>query len=172
MSEIGSVVYSAPVVEFVAVAKEFCRFLTEMENQSQKEFIDKLQKFIPLLYLKGSMMPNIDTYNDEECEDFVTEDEYNALYAQIKAMMGEYDDYLEIYDSSEGYMDEPMVRTISEKVSDIYQDIKNFVLAYRSGVESVMSESLWTLNNNFELYWGRACVDVLRAIHTVKYNCN
>ena len=84
--------------------------------------------------------------------------------------MGEYDDYLEIFDPTDGYMDEPSVRTISEKVSDIYQDIKNFVQAYRSGVESVMSEALWVLNNNFELYWGRACVDVLRAVHTAKYS--
>ncbi len=170
MSEINSVIYSAPVVEFVAVAKEFCIFLTNVENLSTKEFIEKLQKFIPLLYLKGSMLPSIESFNDDECEDFVTEDEYNALYAQVKAKMGENDDYLEIFDPTDGYMDEPAVRTISEKVSDIYQDIKNFVQAYRSGVESVMSEALWVLNNNFELYWGRACVDVLRAVHTAKYS--
>ena len=59
MDEINSVIYSAPVVEFVAVAKEFCLFLTQSEELSQKEFIDKLQKFIPLLYLKGSMLPYV-----------------------------------------------------------------------------------------------------------------
>ena len=112
MDEINSVIYSAPVVEFVAVAKEFCLFLTQSEELSQKEFIDKLQKFIPLLYLKGSMLPYVDSYNDDECEDFVTEEEYNALYAQVKAKMGEYDDYLEIFDPTDGYMDEPSVRTI------------------------------------------------------------
>lgn len=171
MSEVDSVVYSAPVVEFVAVAKEFCLFLTDIEHLSQKEFIEKLQKFIPLLYLKGSMLPYIESFNDDECEDFVTEEEYNALFAQVKLKMGEFDDYLEIFDPTDGYMDEPVVRTISEKVADIYQDIKNFVQAYRSGVESVMGEALWMLNNNFELYWGRACVDVLRAVHTAKFNC-
>lgn len=171
MDEVKSIIYSKPVVEFVAVAKEFCVFLSGIENLTQSEFIDKIQKFIPLIYLKGSMLPYIDSFEEGECEDVVTEDEYNTLFALVKLKMGEFDDYLEIFDEAEGYRDEPVVNTVSEKVADIYQDIKNFVHSYRSGVDSIMSEALWTLNNNFDLYWGKSCADVLRAIHVAKCRC-
>ena len=33
----------------------------------------------------------------------------------------------------------------------------------------VMGEALWQLNNSFELYWGKSCTSVLRAIHLAIY---
>lgn len=168
MENSQKVVYSAPVVEFITVAKEFLVFLTNSADMGQGEFVDKLQKFIPLLYLRGVMLPQIESYEEAMCEDAVTEDEYNTLYALVKSKMGEYDDYLEIFDDVDAFREEPVVHTISEKIADIYQDLKNFINSYRTGVESVMGEALWSLNNNFELYWGKACAEVLRAIHLAK----
>ena len=163
------IVYTTPVIEFLAVAKEYCQFLAGVQQFTSEQFIDKLQKFIPLLYLKGAMLPSLDDSEiDGECEDFVTEDEYNALFLAVKSKIGEYDDYLEIIDN-DGYHDEPVVQSISEKIADIYQDMKNFVESYRSGVESVMFESLWKLNNDFELFWGKNCAELLRVIHSTKF---
>ena len=33
----------------------------------------------------------------------------------------------------------------------------------------VIEEALWQLNNSFELYWGRACASVLRAVHVAVF---
>ena len=85
------VVYTAPVVEFLAVAKEYCQFLAGVQQFTSEQFIDKLQKFIPLLYLKGAMLPSLDDSEiDGECEDFVTEDEYNALFLAVILIRGSY----------------------------------------------------------------------------------
>lgn len=168
MESLHDKVYSASVVEFVTVAKELLLFLTTSAKISREEFVDKLQKFIPLIYLKGTMLPVIDSDEEAMCEDAVTEDEYNTLFALIKSKMGEYDDYLEIFDDVDGFHEEPVVHTVSEKISDIYQDLKNFVHSYKSGVDAVMGEAIWNLNNNFDLYWGKACAEVLRAIHLAK----
>ena len=170
MESNSKIVYSAPVVEFLAVAKEYCQFLAGVQQYTVEQFIDKLQKFIPLLYLKGAMLPLLDGTDIEgDCEDFVTEDEYNDLFFKLKLKIGEYDDYLEIVDNGGSYYDEPVVQCMSEKIADIYQDMKNFVETYRSGVENVMYEALWQLSNNFELYWGKNCAELLRIIHSTKF---
>ena len=57
MEDFQHVVYSKEVVEFVAVAKEFCDFVETAPQMSDKEFLPRLQKFIPLIYLKGALLP-------------------------------------------------------------------------------------------------------------------
>ena len=42
-------------------------------------------------------------------------------------------------------------------------------LMFQPGMTDVIEEALWQLNNNFELYWGKACASVLRAIHLAIY---
>ena len=55
MEDFQHVGYSKEVLEFVAVCKEFCDFVETAPQMSRKEFVLRLQKFIPLLYLKGSL---------------------------------------------------------------------------------------------------------------------
>ncbi len=100
---------------------------------------------------------------------FVTEEDYNYLFAELHRLLGEYDDYLEVFDDNMQYSEAPVVHSIAEKTCDIYQDLKNFISSYRCGVLEVMDEALWQLNNNFELYWGKACAELLRAVHQVVY---
>ncbi len=165
MEDFQHVVYSKEVVEFVAVAKEFCDFVETAPQMSDKEFLPRLQKFIPLIYLKGALLPMSEPEESGMTEDFVTEENYNYLHAQIFALMGELDEYLEVFDENMQYSETPVVHSIAEKVCDIYQDLKNFISSYRCGVAEGMEEALWVLNNNFELYWGKSCAGVLRAVH-------
>ena len=102
-------------------------------------------------------------------EEIVTEEDYNALLATLSRTLGENDEYLEVFDENMQYSETPVVNSISEKLCDIYQDLKNFISAYRSGMIDVIEEALWQLNNSFELYWGKACASVLRAIHLAIY---
>ena len=39
------------------------------------------------------------------------------------------------------YSETPVVNSISEKLCDIYQDLKNFISAYRSGMIDVIEEA-------------------------------
>ena len=169
MDNFQHVGYSREVIEFVAVAKEFCDFTETIGGGDKKLVLSKLQKFIPLIYLKGSLLPECESETIGMVEDGVTEEDYNALYATIHQLMGEDDEYLEVFDDNMQYNETPVVNSIAEKVCDIYQDLKNFIMAYRHGLTEVIEEALWLLNANFELYWGKACVNVLRAIHVAMY---
>lgn len=170
MEDFQHIVYSKEVIEFTAVAKEFCDFVeTAAANGKKNDFLNKLQKFIPLVYLKGSLLPACESDEVSFVEDSVTEEDYNALYASLHQLLGEDDDYLEVFDDNMQYHETPIVNSIAEKICDIYQDLKNFITSYRHGLTEIMEEALWLLNNNFELYWGKSCTSVLRAIHLVIY---
>jgi len=67
------------------------------------------------------------------------------------------------------YSDLALEASISENIADIYQDLKDFILAYRIGTLDVMNDALWMCRNNFEQYWGQKLVNGLRAIHNLVY---
>ena len=86
--------------------------------------------------------------------------------------MGEQDDYLDVFVEDMKYSDRPILRTVSEELADIYQDIKNFAYAYKIGTDETMQATLSACNENFKTYWGQKLVNVMRALHDVKYNSN
>lgn len=169
MEDFQHVGYSKEVIEFVAVAKEFCNFIETAPQIQRKDFVLRLQKFIPLIYLKGSLLPDSDATENDLTEDFVTEDQYNYIFGEVHRLLGEYDEYLEVFDDNMQFSEAPVVHSIAEKVCDIYQDLKNFISSFRCGIPEVIGEALWQLNDSFELYWGKACAGVIRAIHHVVY---
>ena len=153
----------------MAVAKEFCGYLESAHEDETNDFLSKMQKFIPLIYLKGSLLPSCESDEMGMLDEVVTEEDYNTLLASLHGILREHDEYLEVFDDNMQYSETPIVNSISEKLCDIYQDLKNFISSYRSGMIDVMGEALWQLNNSFELYWGKSCTSVLRAIHLAIY---
>jgi len=50
--------YDKNILEFLTVAMEFCVTLENAIQYSQKDFIGKITKIMPLLYLKADLMPD------------------------------------------------------------------------------------------------------------------
>lgn len=169
MEDFQHIGYSKDVIEFVAVAKEFCDFIETASQLEPEIFLQRLQKFIPLIYLKGSLLPSCDNDESGLTEDGVSEEQYNCLYTELQHLLGEQDEYLEVFDDNMQFSDTPVVHSMAEKICDIYQDLKNFTVSFRCGIPEVIGEALWELNNSFELYWGKSCAGVLRAVHCAIY---
>jgi hypothetical protein len=69
------------------------------------------------------------------------------------------------------YSDTPILSTISENLADIYQELKNFVMAYKHAVnEEQMLNALAEVKEEFQYSWGQKLVNVQRAIHEVRYS--
>jgi hypothetical protein len=164
-------VYSKNVIEFVTVAKEFCAWLENTPNIPRKEFVDTGRKMLPLLYLKASVLPKTDTMlEDNFLEKFVSEEEYQQVMSMVQLKMGPYNDYLEVFTADMQRSVEPLTATISENLTDIYQDLKDFLMSYKTAVTEIMNDALIELTGNFEEYWGQRLVNVLRALHEVAFN--
>lgn len=165
-------IFDKNTVEFVTVAAELCGFLERTSLQKRSGFVDKVLKILPLLYLKASLLPVCERLDEDEPETFVTEADYNQLRAEIAALLGERDDYLEVFLDDMAYSDTPIRQEISESLADIYQVLKDFICVYQLGLPQTMNDALAVCRERFAEYWGQRLVNVMRALHELKYSRN
>lgn len=163
-------IYSKNIIEFVTVSAEYCAFIERTPELERDEFIDKIIKILPLLYLKATLLSPEEPEEETYTERFVTESMYESIRLNMESLLGEDDNYLEVFQNDMKYSDGPLAASISEGLADIYQDLKDFISIYRLGNEPQMLEALYICYENFVSYWGQQLVNVLRALHNVKYS--
>ena len=172
MKEKEDIVFSRNSVEFVTVAAEFCAYLEKSGEQPRKDFVETLLKLLPLLYIKAQMLPEEEPITDETLEHFVTEDSYEVLRMTIFDILADKDAYLDVFVSDMKYSDTPVTKSISEDLTDIYQDVKNFVCLFQIGINETMHDAIIECKEHFEEYWGQTLTNTLRALHDIRYNTN
>ena len=168
--ELKNIVFSKNTVEFVTVSVQYCEILENLTEANSTYLTDKLTKLLPLLYLKASLLPETDMLEDVEPEITVTEEHYNYVLSRLFDIFGKDDTYLEVFLEDMKYSDTPISASISEDLTDIYQDLKNFISIYERGIVENMNDSLYICLENFKTYWGQKLVNVLRALHSLKYS--
>ncbi len=164
------VVYSKNVVEFVTVASEYCSSVENVAKIKAEANLLKMQKLLPLLYLKATMLPNTEKVLDEDLEKYISELDYNILQEKWMQLLNEYDSFYEVFDPSIQFGQETVTASISENLLDIYQDLKNFLISYSIGNDEVMNDALAECVEHFEEFWGQQVVNVLRAVHMLVYS--
>lgn len=170
MEKESQTIFDKNVIEFVTVAAEFCAFLERAESMKRSDFVNTSLKILPLLYLKASLLPPCERLGEEELETYVTEEVYEILRLNLAELMGEKDDYLDVFVEDMVYSDQPIKKCISEDLADIYQDIRDFIFVFQLGLNETMNDSLALCQENFGLLWGQKLVNTLRALHDVKYH--
>jgi hypothetical protein len=163
-------VYSRNVVEFVAVANEFCKYAEHASELKGDELLKILQRILPLMYLKASLLPLLTPYFEDGNEKFVTETDWIRIDENLREKFGTANDYLEVFDEKMNESDGPVISNLSENMADIYQDMKDFLLLYQTGTSEVMNDAVWECRMNFENYWGQKLVNAMRAIHKFVYS--
>ena len=151
MEKESQTIFDKNVIEFVTVAAEFCAFLERAERMKRSTFVDTSLKILPLLYLKASMLPKCETIGDEAPETYVTEEIYEIVCINLSGLMGDKDDYLDVFVQDMVYSDQPIKKSISEDLADIYQDIKDFIFVFQLGLNETMNDSLAICQENNQL---------------------
>ncbi|MHB9056076.1 MAG: DUF5063 domain-containing protein [Paludibacteraceae bacterium] len=171
MSE-NQIIYSNSVIEFTTVIAETCLFLENAEETSKPDFISKLIKLLPLLYLKTSLIDVSLEESDGNIERFVTEDDYLFVKNQIENLLGPDDSFLEVFHPDMPYSDTPIAAFISENLADIYQELKDFVMNFQIGEAEMMTSALVVCVEAFAGHWGQKLLNALRALHALRYSDN
>ena len=91
-------VYSRHVVEFVAVANEYCKYAEHASEMKGDELLNILQRLLPLLYLKATFLPLLNPQFEDGNEKFVTEPDWSVIHDAFKVRFGTANDYLEVFD--------------------------------------------------------------------------
>ncbi|NOZ48068.1 MAG: DUF5063 domain-containing protein [Chlorobi bacterium] len=168
-NKLENIVYSKNVIEFLTVATDYCSFMDKLNEYDRKGFIDRSLKVLPLLYIKAILLPTFTNIDSLEIEKFVTQEEWQYVNNKVAALMNNINNYTEITDPLNYNTDESGLSAISENFADIYQDMKDFISLYQIGTFEIMRDAIFECKTNFEDYWGLSLVNVLKALHFIRY---
>ena len=73
-SSIKEKVFGKNVVEFAAVAKEYCAFIENTTSFKRSQFVKVCSSLLPLLYYKTSLLPQTEPIYEEGNVKHVTEE--------------------------------------------------------------------------------------------------
>ena len=159
-------VYSKNVLEMLTVANDYCLTLSKLENTTMVNLIDYLQKVCPLLYLKCSLLPDLEVQNPDANERFFTEEEWETLFNTLRNKFKKYDNFW-IIDLSANHND-PVKISLAESLTDIYQELKDFLLLYQKSSLDAKENAVFELNTSFETRLGYTLLDAHQQIHYLK----
>lgn len=157
-------VHTRKVLEMITVANEFCLFLDKAEEYSKNEILGFLQKVLPLIYIKASLLPNIEVDDEDATEHYVTEEQWESMFNLLRIKTGE-DDLFFFIDNNEKSHTDPVKGSIAENITDIYQDLKDFLLLYQHPVNTYKANAIRDCKHLFETRYGYKIVNTHMAIH-------
>jgi hypothetical protein len=161
-------VYSKKVLEMLTVANEYCLYLEKAEDYTKEDILQYLQKLIPLVYLKASLLPDIEVADDSVAEHFVTEEQWETLFNTLRIKFGK-DDIYYMIDREDLTEIKPFEASISENLSDIYQDLKDFILLYQKPLKISKENAVKDCRELFIKRTGFRLVNVHQAVHYLLY---
>lgn len=165
----NELIYTKESIEFATVAKEFLAFLESASTMAKDDFVDTSIKILPLLYLKGALLPEVSEFDDEFTEKFVTESSWSYIQQISAAKLDEDDMYVQIQDATVVNSMDYLNVGLSELFADLYQETGDFIGAYRTGSDEIMLAALYYCRENFKSYWGIRSLVLLKHLHEIKY---
>ncbi len=169
MTKEEKTIYSRQIIEFAASANEYCKYLESSAEISGLEIMKVMQRLLPFIYLRASLLPLLEPLLEETNEKTVTEFDWTRIHDNLLSKFGNNDPFpviVSLGDPTDGLY----TGSIAENLSDIYQDLKDFIVSYKNGNEEVMNDAVWEVLMNFEEFWGRKLLNVLTAIHMLLYS--
>lgn len=158
-------VFSKNAIEFATVAREYCVFAENALKYSKEDYLRVASRLLPLLYMKGALLPDVEQMSDDDLPEIVDYDTYETVRRNVHDRLTSHDDYITAFKEDFQYSETPIAASISEDMADIYQDIRNFCEQYSSGDNVVMNDALAVVEAKFKEYWGQKACNALGAIH-------
>ncbi len=156
--------YSKNVLELIRVAHEYCLYCESIENQDIEDTLIFFHRLGPLLYLKGSLLPELEVEDTEFNERFVTQEEWENVFNMFRAKLLPDDEFYHVdYEFSDE--SETVKASLSENFTDLYQDLKDFLLLYQKNSRHAKQNAVHECKNLFATHWGPKTLSSLRYIH-------
>jgi hypothetical protein len=161
---INNPVAAKSVFEMLTVANDFCSFLEKSEDFAKIGILIYLQRVLPLIYIKSSLLPDVVIEDEEAIEHYVTETEWEEIFNMLRAKFGE-DDIHYYVDNHERSHQDPVRASIAENITDIYQDLKDFLLLYQKPLTTFKQNAVMECKRLFAERYGFRIVNAHSAIH-------
>ncbi len=169
-NEIKNIIYSQETIEFVTVANEYCKILENLNDFNLRDFVEHTYKISSLLLLKTLSLQKPDIKEKLPSETFLSEADWHYIDTAISTKLGQFEVYTEIREPA--IPDNPINISMSECLTDIYQDLKDFTKIYSIASEDVILNALDDCLSNFEQIWGPRLLIVMKEFHNLLFGIN
>lgn len=156
---------------FVGLCDEYCRALEGAREADRDEFVDRMLKLLPRLYISAyDISSGICSDQEVYIDQALDEDYYDAVRRNVETLLGPDDVYLEVFEEDMKYSDTPVAASVSEGLTDLFQVFYNFVSTVRDTTDETVSAALQEVAEDFRGYWSQILCNTLRAINHLKVN--
>ena len=164
MSKLDSLI-APQTKEFVRLCRRYFEYLDKLPDKKISDFWLVQMRLLPEIYSGIFHLPQIDAHYSSDVEKFVTEREYNKVFINLVTFIGALDKFSDFSDLSHPGTVKVVNASLSEMLTDIYQELKDFVLLYETGTLENMNDSIAECFDSFGQYWGVKLLTATRIIH-------
>lgn len=158
-------------IVFVGLCDEYCRALEGAREADRDEFVDRMLKLLPRIYISAyDIAPDILLDQEVYIEQVLDEDYYDAVRRNVETLLGPDDTYLEVFEEDMKYSDTPVAASVSEGLTDMFQVFYNFINTVRDTTDDTVRLALQVVAEDFQAYWSQTLCNTLRALNHLKVN--
>ena len=161
-------VYSQHVLELIRVGHEYCLFIEQTDQHTAEELIAFVHKLFPMLYMKGLFLPTIEIAQEETAERYVTEEEWQSVFNNLRNILSEKDLFWTIDPEITGG-NEAVKLSLAENLTDIYQDLKDFIMQYQKNSRAAKEIAVNECKSWFTGRWGKRITEATHYLHYLVY---
>lgn len=162
-------VFSKNVLEVITVANDFCLTMNKSETIDKHKLVEYLTKISPLLYLKGALLPEVEVSDPERNERFFTEEEWEFLFNALRNKFGDSDVF---WYADADQSDELIKGSLADQITDIYQDLQDFLLLYQKNSIAAKENAVNELQSLFITNWGKKLLIIQARLHHLFFTKN
>lgn len=163
--EFHSFVYSEETLALVRAANETAIFLEELKGKNGRAFISEAIKHLSEVYYTMLRVEDKEAVLESGLELTVSEQDWAEIFHQIAATLGSHNEFLRPAEEGEFDDSDLVTHSISEDLSDVYQELKDFTSQFSRGVEELMNDAVWEVKARFFEHWGKKLLRVLSSLH-------
>lgn len=157
-------VKSTQVLEMIRLAFEFCTFTEDLAKQEVTVALSFYQKLLPLMYIKGSLLPELEVSDESINERYVSEEHWEKIFMSAKEKFDK-DEYFWQVDSN----NDTLKSSVAEYIADIYQDMKDFVVLFQDNRLAAKENAVYELKRYFAIHWGVRISALMPVFHNLIY---
>lgn len=159
-------------IVFVGLCDEYCRTLEGAREMERNDFIPKMLKLLPRLYISATDIPQaVESFEQEDfyIDQALEEDYYDSIRRNVEQLLGEDDVYLEVFEEDMKYSDTPVAASISEGLADLFQVFFNFINTIRDTTDETVALAMQSVAEDFRGYWSQTLCNTLRALNHLNH---